>query len=174
MQSIPHRTGCRGQYRYLLTAIIALVAVGGLLIVPAAATPPSDVILSYNELSSELAVTITHPVVDPTTHYIREVVITVNGKTITDTSYTSQPSQDTFTRTYPVQAKLGDDIEVTATCNLAGSKSSHLYVTTTAGPTIAASGTAMPVNQPTTQKAAAGLAPVLGAAAILLVRKNKK
>nr|WP_320160082.1 hypothetical protein [uncultured Methanoregula sp.] len=174
MQSIPHRTGCRVQYRYLLTAIIALVAVSGFFIIPAGATPPSDVILSYNELSSELSVTITHPVVDPTTHYIREVVITDNGKTITDASYTSQPTKDTFTRTYPIQAKPGDDIEVTAACNLAGSRSSHLYVTTTAGPAVTASGSAMPVNQPTTQKAAAGLAPVLGAAAILLVRKNKK
>jgi hypothetical protein len=168
MQSIPHRTGCRGQYRYLLTAIIALVAVSGLVIIPAAATPPSDVILSYNELSSELSVTITHPTADPATHYIREVVITVNGKTITDASYTSQPSKDTFTRTYHVQAKPGDDIEVTATCNIVGSKSSHLYVTSTAAATTTASGPAVPV----TQKSAAGLAPVLGAAAVFLIRKK--
>ena len=172
MQSIPYRTGSWGQCRYQVIAIIALVAASCLLIIPAAATPPSAVIVSYNELSSELSVTITHPVVDPTTHYIREVVITDNGKTITDASYTSQPSQDTFTRTYSIPAKPGDDIEVTAICNLAGSKSSHLYVTTTAAPTIAASGSAMPVTRPTTQKAAAGLAPVLGAAAMFLVRKK--
>jgi hypothetical protein len=168
MQRMLFRIRRNGQSRWFIIAIIALVAVCGLGIAPVAATPPSAVILSYNEQSSELTVTITHPVVDPTTHYIREVAITVNGKTITNASYTSQPSKDTFTYTYPVPAKPGDDIEVTASCNLVGSRSSHLYVTSTAAPTTAAAGSAVPV----TQKSAAGLAPILGAAVLVLVRKK--
>ncbi|WP_321507097.1 hypothetical protein [uncultured Methanoregula sp.] len=169
MQRTPVRIRYNEQVWYSIVAIIALVAAGCLLITPAAATPPSAVILSYNEQASELSVTISHPVADPTTHYIREVVITVNGKTIKDTPYTSQPSADTFTYTYPLQTKPGDDIEVTANCNLAGSKSSHLYLTTTTAPAAAVPGTTIPP----TQKAAAGLVPVLGAVAIFLAGKKE-
>jgi len=146
---------------------MAALLAGFLLVPSASANPPSDMSISYNELSKDLRVTITHPVSNPQEHYIKEVIVTINGKVVTDSRYTSQPSPDTFTYTYPLPAQPGDDIEVTANCNLAGSKSSHLYGTTTAAPTGAASG-----PTPTAaRKAAAGLAPVLCAAAIVLLKK---
>jgi sulfur carrier protein ThiS len=142
-------------------AFIALVAISILVILPAAATPPSAVIVSYNEQSSELSVTITHPVADPATHYIREIVVAVNGRTVTDTQYTSQPSKDTFTRIYPLRVKPGDRIEVTAICSIAGSGSSSIEV-----PPNGATATV-----PVTQKAATGLIPLLGAAIFLMIKK---
>jgi hypothetical protein len=109
---------------------ILLLASGGyILVTPAAANPPSDMSVSYQELSRTLAVTITHPVPNPQSHYIREVLVTINGKTVNDSFYTSQPAPDTFTYTYPIDTVTGDEIGVTATCSLTGSISRTLYNT---------------------------------------------
>jgi hypothetical protein len=123
--------------------------------------------LSYNELSKELLVSITHAVPNMGEHYIKEVTVTINGKVVNDSRYTSQPAPDTFTYTYPVEPVTGDEIKVTALCSLAGSTSRTLYNT---GP-IASAPSSSPKSQPT-QKAAAGLIPLLGLAAALLIGKK--
>ncbi|MFA4876724.1 MAG: hypothetical protein WC586_04880 [Methanoregula sp.] len=163
MQKILQFSNSRAGFRHQIATLAALLVFGCLIILPASANPPSAVILTYNETSSDLSVTITHPVADPQTHYIRKVVITVNGNTVTDASYTSQPSPDTFTRTYPLRVKPGDAVKVTANCSLAGSGSGEL--------TIPAGGSKAPAI-PSTQKAAAGLLPLFCAAIIILVKKE--
>jgi hypothetical protein len=107
-----------------------LLAVGGsIIITPVAAHPPSDMSVSYHELSRTLVVTITHPVPNPQEHYIKEVTVTINGKIVNDSFYTSQPAPDTFTYTDPIDTKPGDEIAVTATCVLAGSLTRQMYNT---------------------------------------------
>lgn len=144
--------------------IIAVILTVCLLISPASAHSPSDMTLSYNENTRDLQVKITHPVPNPQVHYIREVTVAINGKAVNTSTYTSQPAPDTITYTYPVEVSPGDDIEVVARCNLAGSISRHLSVATAAAPS--------PAALPGTQKAAAGLAPILGAAALVLLIKK--
>ena len=151
-----------------LTAVLHIVTaalVVLLLMSPVSAHSPSDMSLSYNELSKELRVTITHAVPDPGGHYINEVTISINGKVVNNSRYTIQPAPNTFTYTYPVETVTGDEIKVTATCSLAGSIVRTWY---NSGPTAS---TSSPESQPT-QKAAAGLLPVLGVAAALLIGKK--
>ncbi len=146
-------------------AFVLIVAVSLILVCPAAATPPSAMSVSYQEIAKELSVTITHQTANPQVHYIKEVLITINGNTVTDAAYTSQPTRDTFTYTYPIVTRPGDEITVTATCVLGGSLSRTLYNTGTIATT------PPPASIPT-RKAAAGLAPLLGAAAVILIRKK--
>lgn len=156
-------------YHSMVTAFLCIVVViaGGLLMVPVSAHPPSGMSVTYQELSKELLVSITHAVPNPGEHYINEVTVSVNGKVVNNSRYTSQPSADTFTYSYPVETVTGDEIKVTATCSLAGSMTRTLHTT---GP-IASASSASPDSQPT-QKAAAGLLPLLGVAAALLIGKK--
>ncbi|MFX0011466.1 MAG: hypothetical protein ACFE9R_14230 [Candidatus Hermodarchaeota archaeon] len=80
---------------------------------------PSSMILVYNSSSETLSVTITHTSANFNTHYIFEVIGTVNGSLAINGSYTSQPS-NTFTYNYNLTASAGDTIEVTARCTQAG------------------------------------------------------
>jgi hypothetical protein len=149
---------------WILTVILA----GGLSIPLVSAHPPSDMTLTYNELSKDLQVTITHMVPNPQEHYIKEVTVTINGKIVNDSFSTSQPAPGTFTYTYPIDTKPGDEIAVTATCILAGSLTRQLYNT---GP-IATTPQLPAASPPATKAAPAGLLPLLGAAIIVLYRKK--
>jgi hypothetical protein len=161
------------------TGISRIVIIGSVLlaiclfVLPAGATPPSDITVNYDKTTSQISVTITHVTPDPTTHYIRNVKININGRVVIDRDYTSQPTKDTFTYTYPVPVNAGDTVRVTATCNLAGSGEKVIEIPTP-------SSTSAPVLQSTpaplpTTKAAPGLLPFAGLAVlgILLLGKNR-
>jgi len=157
-------------YHSRLTAVLHIVVavlIVCLLIPLVSAHPPSGMSVTYQELSKELLVSITHDVPNPGEHYIHEVTVSINGKVVNNYRYTSQPAPNTFTYTYPVETVMGDEIKVTATCSLAGSIARTVYTT---GP-IASASSASPDSQPT-QKAASGLLPVLGVAAALLIGKK--
>jgi hypothetical protein len=148
--------------------VLALLAAVCFLILPVTAHPPSDMSVSYNEISHTLAVTITHQVPNPQSHYIKEVLVTINGKTVSDSFYTSQPAPDTFTYTYPIDTKTTDEVVVTATCSLTGSLTRTLYntgpiATTPPGETA----------DPAPTKASAGLLPLLGLAIWIGCRKKE-
>ena len=99
---------------------LAALLVLSLMVLPAAATPPRTVSLSYGQNTSDLSVTIAHPVMGMKGHYISEVKLTVNKNVVNDSTYTSQPA-DTFTYTYPLALKPGDVVEATVICSLSGS-----------------------------------------------------
>lgn len=145
-----------------ILAFLVISVCAGVVVFPAAAHAPSDMSISSNELSKMLNVTITHQVPNPQAHYVKEVRVTLNGNVVSDSPYTSQPAPDTFTYTYPLLPAPGDTIEVTASCNIAGSISRTMYIP---GPTATAPGqTSTP---PPTQKAASGMIPVVGALFII-------
>jgi hypothetical protein len=146
--------------------IMVAILAGTLIISPASATPPSDMLLSYTERSGDLRVVITHPVPNPQVHYINKVTVSINGKMVNESRYTSQPTPDIFTYTYPLVTVPGDEIEVTASCVLSGSLTRQY----TTGP-FGATSSSTPESRPT-QKAAEGLVPFLGAAAAFLIRKQ--
>src|SRR4030042_2145307 len=104
-----------------ILAFLVIAVCAGIVILPAAAHAPSEMSISYNEYSKVLNVTITHQVPNPQAHYVKEVHVILNGNTVHDVHYTSQPSPDTFTYTYPLLPAPGDTIEVTASCSIAGS-----------------------------------------------------
>ena len=134
---------------------------------PVTAHPPSDILISYQEISRTLVVTITHQVPNPQNHYIKEVVVTINDKTVNDSFYTSQPATDTFTYTYPIDTKPGDEIAVTASCVLAGSLTRQMYNT---GP-VATTPFLPAASPPATKASVTGLLPLACVAIIVLWRK---
>lgn len=170
----------------IAAAIPFLVLVLVLLPQGAPAHPPSAVQPAFDEGTRVLSVSITHPVADPTTHYIRRVLITAGDVVVSDTAYTSQPSSQSFTYTYPLPPGVKGDIRVTAACSISGSQSASLQVpagappdtplpglTTPAatppsppGPPPGTRSTLPPATPPATPGAGPGLLPVTAALAL--------
>lgn len=90
---------------------------------------PQDLEVSYNEMTGNLSLTITHVVGDPLTHHVKEVEIKKNGVVVRTEYYKTQPSASLpFTYTYPVPVSPGDVMDATAVCNIAGSASARLII----------------------------------------------
>jgi hypothetical protein len=120
---------CQIHRRSIVIIALTVLLFACFLFPAAGATPPSAMALYYDRGTGLLSISITHPTANPSTHYIREVTVSVNGNLLNDSHYTSQPDPDTFTYTYPVAAQPGDELKATATCNLIGSASRTLIVT---------------------------------------------
>ena len=93
------------------------------------ATPPQDVKVSYDANSQTLTVTITHKTLSKSLHYIKYVDIKKNGTLVSNNKYDNQPDPEMFTYTYNLAAVEGDKLEITASCNIFGSKTTTLVVT---------------------------------------------
>lgn len=89
---------------------------------------PSSMTAEYNSVTEQLTVEINHQVSNPNTHYVNNIVVTLNGETEVDQSYSSQPDSS-FTYTFEdIYAEEGDQIEVTANCNQGGLITDQLTV----------------------------------------------
>ena len=153
----------------LLSQVFRFILLGAavLFLVPqgAPAHSPTDMQLAFNQGNRILSVTITHTVADPSTHYIKRVLITTGGSTISDTAYTSQPSPQTFTYTYLMPQSADGDIQVRAECSILGSITRSLQVNASPGISTTTGGS-LPVPAAMPTKAGPGLLPL--AAAIVL------
>ncbi|HUN55031.1 MAG TPA: hypothetical protein VMU29_07750 [Smithella sp.] len=112
----------------LLPAVIILICVFCFAVKPSYATPPKSVDLAYDAMTQTLSVTINHFTLAKSMHYIKLVEIKKNGALLSKNEYTAQPTDSVFTYTYKVQAVKGDILEVTASCNFWGHKTSSLTV----------------------------------------------
>ena len=162
---------------------LVLAAVLCFFMVPATAHAPSDIAIAYNPDMHKLSVTVTHPVDDPKTHFVRGVQVKINGEVISDPSYKSQPGRNSFTYTYDVMLNPEDSVWVVATCVNGQSLENHYDIpkavhaaapaktlppaTVTTPP---ATATAPPATG--TTYADAGLFPLFGAAGVLLILKK--
>lgn len=127
------RWGC------LMLGVLLAISQGAL------AHPPSYMKVTFDEGTGQLSVTITHTVSDPTTHYVKRVVLRQGTTVLLDTPYMSQPSPLTFTYLYPLPPEVTGGIEVKAECNLAGSVTRTREITRST-PTV----TLSPATTPTT------------------------
>ena len=150
-----------------ILCIVSAVLAGCLLIPPVSAHAPSDMSVTYDELTKELRVSITHEVPNPGEHHIKEVTITINGNVVKESRYTTQPSADTFSYSYPIETVTTDEIKVIAACSQGGSISRTLYNTGAIASTPLSSAAGQP-----TPTAASGFLPLLGIAAALLIGKK--
>ena len=64
------------------------------------------------------------PTRDMKKHYIKTITVTLNGNKIAEKTYTSQ-NEETFKEPFKIDAKKGDKLVVTATCNLGGDKTAE-------------------------------------------------
>ncbi len=96
------------------------------------ADAPKDVTIKYDSDAQTLLVTITHKSSFPGMHHIKSVEIKKNGAVVSTTNYETQPKDVPFAYTFKVEAKNGDKLEATVICNLSGSKTASITVTTAA------------------------------------------
>lgn len=96
---------------FLITIIIPLQTI---------AHPPQNMILNYDIETEELSVTITHNSPAPTVHYVNKIEIERNDELIRTEEYEGQPTTSEYTYNYNVTAEAGDELTVTATCNIQG------------------------------------------------------
>lgn len=166
-----------------LLRVLAAAAFLLLLILPATATAPSNITITYNPDMHRLFVTVTHPTENPETHYIRGVQVKINGEVISDPTYKNQTGRTSFTKSYDVMANPGDSVWVVATCIRGQSLEAHIDIPKpgmTAAPaktTPAAAATPPPADTAGPETAGTtyadpGLIPLFGAAAVLLILKR--
>jgi hypothetical protein len=178
---LPETTGSFRIWRLRCTtaaAVLILAAVVCLLTVPASAHAPTAMNISFDPATAKIYVTITHPVDDPATHYLSRVQVKLNGDVISDPDYKSQPAKDTFTLTYDVNAHSGDEVWVTATCVRGGVLEKTYNVpepvrVVTSAQVPSTYQTQAPATVPPATRSPAGLVPVLGAVAAVLVMKKR-
>jgi hypothetical protein len=162
---------------------LVLAAVLCFFMVPATAHAPSNIAIAYNPDMHKLSVTVTHPVDDPKTHFVRGVQVKINGDVISDPSYKSQPGRNSFTYTYDVMLNPEDSVWVVATCVNGQSLESHYDIpkavhaaapVKTLPPATASlpPATATPPMAAGTTYADPGLFPLFGAAGVLLILKK--
>jgi hypothetical protein len=169
--------------RTAVPGFLLLAAALCFFMVPVAAHAPSNITIGYNPDVHQLSVTITHPVDDRMTHYIRWVQVRVNGNVISDPDYKSQPGRNSFTYTYDVMANPGDTVWVTATCVYGQSLETHYDIVKPVSPTLIvhtlspatvtpppATTTAPPTAR--TTFADTGLLPVFGAVVVVLMMRK--
>jgi len=164
MQTNPHPSPMRFRHlsliaRILVLAVVSLAVLSG----GALAHPPADAVVTYDDTTGDLMVTITHQVDDPATHYVKQVTVKQGDTVLIDKSYTGQPDRSSFTYRYNLPQLKGSsgDIRVDTQCSQSGSRSGTL--TLRAAPAAAAPGSAVPAAT------AAAKSPVWACAALMAV-----
>ena len=105
-------------------ALMALLLAGS-----AGAHPPKDVILEFAPDSQMLMVTAPHDTKDATKHFVGTFQVDLNGEKIIEQKMKSQITPAEAKAHYWIHdAKIGDTLTVTATCNIAGKKSVTLKI----------------------------------------------
>lgn len=106
---------------------LALAAV--LLAGSAWAHPPKDVILEFATDTQMLTVNAPHDTKDATKHFVGAIQVDLNGEKIIEQKMKSQiTAAEGKAHFWIHDAKIGDTITVTATCNIAGKKSASLKI----------------------------------------------
>lgn len=87
------------------------------------AHPPSDIQIALDTKTHVLIVTAPHQVKDAKVHIINELDIFINDVQVITQKFTSQTDLNKQVASYTlIDAKVGDVIKVTGTCNKYGSK----------------------------------------------------
>lgn len=113
---------------WVLSAVaIGLILTLAVLPAPAAAHPPEELTLIYDERMGVLSVSIKHDVKDRTTHYIEMVRVFINDALVIEQPYDTQP-RDSFILRFSLEADEGDLLKVCAACNIEGMIEQELEV----------------------------------------------
>jgi len=90
------------------------------------ADAPITLDIAYHLDEQYVSVWFTHGVTDPNYHYVSLVTIQVNGTSVRNETYTSQPTHNVWNyKYYGIVAGDRADIRVNATCILGGTISEH-------------------------------------------------
>lgn len=99
------------------------------LVSPALGHPPSEILLEFDIAEHLLKVTIVHAVSDSSKHYADRITVELKGEKMIEQKFKSQSDRKTQVAEYRlIDAQLGDEIVVTAVCNISGQKKAKLKV----------------------------------------------
>ena len=111
------------------SGFVALIFTIVLVVSAASAHPPKDVKIEFDQGSKMLMVTAYHDTKDATKHFVGVIEVDLNGEKVIEQKFKSQIGTDAQKAHYWVNdAKIGDEISVTATCNIAGKKKMSLKI----------------------------------------------
>jgi desulfoferrodoxin (superoxide reductase-like protein) len=100
-----------------------------LMATPLLATPPDSIKLSFDDSSYTLSIRIFHPTRNASAHYISTITVDLNKTRIISQNLNRQTSKEEQDVAYTIiDAKPGDQLTVTATCNLYGKMAQTLTV----------------------------------------------
>ena len=116
--------------KYVFITVLILIFLTSTFSFSASAHPASEMSISYNIEKELLNVSITHRVSDSSSHYIDQIIIYKNGEIYASLNYTSQPTNNSFYYSYDISANLSDTLEVFTHCNLGGTLTEQLIVST--------------------------------------------
>jgi desulfoferrodoxin (superoxide reductase-like protein) len=112
----------------LVTVILAALVVFGTAGY-VSAHPPSATDIGFDLESHTLTVTVDHAVRDASKHYVDKIEVKLNGDKIIEQKFAAQVDGRIQEAFYLVaDADVGDEIEVTAECNIAGKKTTAIKV----------------------------------------------
>ena len=100
-----------------------------LLVISVSAHPPKKITLKFDIKTQELDIKVDHSVKDMNDHFIEKLSVKVNGKEVYSEEFSKQ--KDLKADVYRIlleNVKVGDEVELTASCNKWGKKSKKLTV----------------------------------------------
>ena len=97
--------------------IAALLVFLFLVSVSLTATPPSDIIITFDLANKTVTANIMHEVKDVLDHYINQIIVKLNGKKIITQLASTQTSNEAQTVIYVIPGlKIGDVVSIDADC----------------------------------------------------------
>ena len=97
---------------------------------PASATPPTSISLSYDLAQGTLHVEAIHPTSNLDKNFVRLMKVSVNDQEVSSLNYYKQNDYDKFSDDVPLTAQVGDVIKVELFCAEGGSMSKEMTVKT--------------------------------------------
>ena len=101
----------------IFSSLVIMILIQG---TPVNAHSPNSMDLSYDYVSQDLTVEVSHSVSDVNSHYIYQVVIEKNSVEVLTRDYSTQNSTSGMSATYSIAAAHGDVLRVTAKCSQSG------------------------------------------------------
>jgi hypothetical protein len=93
------------------------------------AHPPSDIKITFDPATKKVNAVIMHRVNNVLSHYIKKVVVTINGKAIIEDEFFRQDNKISQTVTYVLpDIKDGDVISVEGYCSISGSLTQEITI----------------------------------------------
>ena len=101
-----------------------------LFVVLSQAHPPSDISAEYDTLEQTLKITVDHSVKYTNKHYVNKIEILANGEKKIEQLSTKQNNEASQNYIFKlIDAKMGDTLNITASCNISGKKRVYFLLT---------------------------------------------
>lgn len=114
--------------------VIAAVAFLGIA-ASVGAHPPTTTDVTFDLESHMLTVMVEHGTRDAATHYINKIEVDLNGDKVIEQKFSAQLDAKIQKAVYMLaDAKVGDEIKVTASCNISGRQKASIKVEKPAEP----------------------------------------